>query len=69
MYKVTDITMVYDHIDFKTPTVIQFTHNHDNHHCVLKNKNMYRHGTCSHRFMIYIQNMDRKNIEYLLQHQ
>ena len=29
--KCTDITVACDHIDFKTYTVIQVTHNHDNH--------------------------------------
>ena len=28
----------HDHIDFKTYTVIQVTHNHDNHHCSLKKR-------------------------------
>ena len=31
--KCTDITMASNHIDFETYTVIQVTHNHDNHHC------------------------------------
>ena len=30
--------MACDHIDFETYTVIQVTHNHDNHHHVLKVK-------------------------------
>ena len=27
---------VHDHVDFEIYTAIQATHNHDNHHCVLK---------------------------------
>ena len=58
--KCTDITMVGDGIDFKTYTVIQVIHKHDNHCCVFWKVKMYKHGTWLYRLKIYTQSIDRK---------
>ena len=39
-----------DHIDFKTYTVIQVIHNHDNHHC--EKIKSYKNGVRSYRFNV-----------------
>ena len=46
--------MVCDHIDFKTYTVIQVTHNHDDHHCVFWKVKICRSMVCDDIDLGYI---------------